>query len=321
MGFIKEMKDKIINGNELTFEEILEIYKNVEVQELFNVANEIRKSFMGNSIDLCTIMNAKCGKCSEDCKYCAQSAHYNTNIETHGLVNKQEVLKLAKNNEEEGVHRFSLVTSGKGLNGKEFEEILHIYAETKKNSKLKLCASLGILSYEQLKKLKEAGVCRYHHNVETSKRYFGSICTTHSYEDRISTIKLAQKAGLEVCSGGIIGMGENLEDRISMAFQLKKLNIKSIPINILNPIKGTPLEKSQRLSEEEILKTIAIFRLINKDAYIRLGGGRCFLNNFAEKAFEVGANATITGNYLTTSGNNISQDIHMLIKKGFDFER
>lgn len=257
-------------------------------------------------------MNAKSGRCTEDCKFCAQSAHYKTNVEEYGLVSKKAALKLARENEKEGVNRFSLVTSGRGASGSDFENILDIYEDLKKEMNVDLCASLGILGYEQLLRLREKGITMYHHNLETSREYYENICTTHSFDERINTINAAKKAGMFICSGGIIGLGESMEDRINLAFELRNLGVKSIPVNVLNPIKGTPLENAQSLSQEEILKTIAIIRCINPKALIRLAGGRNRIDEFGKNCFNAGANATITGNYLTTSGNKIKDDKKMV---------
>ncbi|WP_058486604.1 biotin synthase BioB [Defluviitalea phaphyphila] len=313
--FIKELEEKVLKGQSITFEEALKlskVKKDEDINQLCCSANKIKEYFGGREVDLCTIMNGKSGRCSEDCKFCAQSSHYKTNVEVYGLVSKEQVLKLAKENEKEGVNRFSLVTSGKTVTKEEFENILEIYEELNKEINLDLCASLGILEYEQLKKLKEKGVTMYHHNLETSREYYKKICTTHSYEERVETINNAKKAGMKVCSGGIIGVGETFEDRIKLAFELKKLKVNSIPINILNPVKGTPLENEQPLTQNEILKTMAIFRFIHPKAFIRLGGGRNLIDNFGKNCFKAGVNATITGNYLTTSGNKICDDKKML---------
>lgn len=309
------LEKKINEGGEITFEEALKLSKlskAEDLEELFYAADRICKSFNGKAVDLCSIMNAKSGKCSEDCKFCAQSVHYNTDVKEYDIVDKESAFSLAKENEISGINRFSLVTSGRGLKGEDFEKILKIYEHIKESLKINLCASLGILSYEQLLRLKEVGVTMYHHNLESSREYYDKICTTHSYDERINTIKDAERAGLKVCSGGIIGMGESMEDRISLAFCLKNLGVKSIPINVLNPIKGTPLEKAERLSQQDILKTIAILRFINPKAYIRLAGGRNLIDEFGKNCFKAGANATISGNYLTTSGNKIKDDISMI---------
>lgn len=314
-SFIKDLEIRILSGEYINFQEAMtltELRNNEEIEQLCLSANNIRKTFCGNKVDLCSIMNAKSGRCSEDCKFCAQSVHYNTNAEVYDLVSKEAALKIAKENESEGVNRFSLVTSGRGITSSDFEKVLDIYEKLNRELKMKLCASLGILEYDKLLKLKERGITMYHHNLETSREFYKEICTTHSYEERIDTIKAAQKAGIPVCSGGIIGLGESWVDRINLAFQLKELKIMSIPVNVLNPVKGTPLEDSKNLSQENILKTIAIFRFINPKALIRLAGGRNLIRDLGKECFNSGANATITGNYLTTSGNKICDDKKMI---------
>jgi len=314
-GFIKSIEEKVLGGQVISFEEAMklaDLEKKDDIVELCNSANKVREFFCGKEVDLCSIMNAKSGRCSEDCKFCAQSAHYKTNVEVYELVSKEAALKLAKENESEGVNRFSLVTSGRGISGSDFENVLDIYEELNKELKMDLCASLGILGYEELLKLREKGITMYHHNLETSRTYYKEICTTHSYDERIDTINAASRAGMNVCSGGIIGLGESLEDRVKLAFQLRDLGVKSIPVNVLNPVNGTPLENAERLSQEEILKTIAVFRLVNPEAFIRLAGGRNLIDEFGKNCFNAGANATITGNYLTTSGNKICDDKKMV---------
>lgn len=313
-----ELEKKINAGFLINLEEALKLSKLKDLTELFRAADRLRCKFNGKKVDLCSIMNAKSGRCSENCKYCAQSVHYHTNIQEYSLVNKEKALALAKENEKFGVHRFSLVTSGRGLYGAEFEKIIKIYELLNKESKLSLCASLGIINYEQLSKLRNVGITMYHHNLETSRDYYKKICTTHTYDERIDTINNAKKAGLKVCSGGIIGMGETMEDRIKLALELQALGIKSIPINVLNPIDGTPLQNAEKLNQEEILKTIAIFRFINPKSYIRLAGGRNLIDAYGQNCFKVGANATITGNYLTTSGNKIVDDIEMIKNIGLE---
>jgi biotin synthase len=314
-GFIKSLEEKVSVGQVISFEEAMKLAyleEKEDIEELCNSANKVRELFCGNEVDLCSIMNAKSGRCTEDCKFCAQSSYYKTNVEVYELVSKEAAISLARENENEGVNRFSLVTSGRGTTGGDFEKILDLYEELNKEMKIDLCASLGILGYEELLKLKDKGITMYHHNLETSREYYKKICTTHSYDERIDTINAAIRAGMLVCSGGIIGLGESFEDRIKLAFQLRDLGVKSIPVNVLNPIKGTPLENSESLSQVEILKTIAIFRLVNPKALIRLAGGRNLMNEFGKNCFMAGANATITGNYLTTSGNKICDDKKMV---------
>lgn len=318
-NIILEIEEKIYSDEDITFNEAITLFQSSydkNLKNLLDAANRIRNKFNGNIVDLCSIMNAKSGRCSEDCKFCAQSEHYNTNIKKYNMINMSDALNLAKENKEHGINRFSLVTSGKALTSNDFEKALEIYKEINKRVNINLCASLGILSYNQLLQLKNVGVTMYHHNLETSREYYNKICTTHSYDERIETINNAKKAGLMVCSGGIIGMGETITDRIKLAFELKSLQIQSIPINILNPVKGTPLEYTKRLEQNDILKTIAIFRFINPKASIRLAGGRNLIDNSGKNCFRAGANATISGNYLTTSGNKINDDIEMIKSLG-----
>ena len=322
-SFIKHLEMKILDGKNITFKETMKLanMSDLYIIDLCESAGKIQEFFCGREIDLCTIMNAKSGECSEDCKFCAQSSHYKTDIEKFELVEKEEVIKLAKENEVEGVNRFSLVTGSRGVLGDDFEKIIDIYEDLEEEVKMDLCASLGILDYEKLSRLRKKGITMYHHNLETSRDYYKEICTTHSYDERIETIKHAKKSGMSVCSGGIIGLGESIEDRVSLAFELKQLEVESIPINILNPVKGTPLENEKPLSQNEILKTIAIFRLVNPKSYIRLAGGRNLIDENGKLCFKSGANATITGNYLTTSGNKICDDRDMINDLNYDFRK
>lgn len=317
MGLANELKNKVLNGYKVSKIEALSLY-NENIDELCKEANEIREYFTGNKVDLCSIINGKSGRCSENCKYCAQSAHFKTGVKEYTLLSYEEILRNAKENQEEGVNRFSIVTSGKGLYGEEFDKVINYYKKLNNDCTISLCASHGIISKESLIRLKGTGVIRYHHNIETSRRHYSEICTTHSYEDRINTINDAKEIGLEVCSGGIIGMGETVEDRIDMALELRNLEIVSIPINVLMPIPGTPLEKQECLTEEDILRTIAVFRFVNPNAQIRLAAGRNCLTNYGEKAFLSGANATITGNLLTTCGNKIMDDKELIRKIGLE---
>ena len=312
-----DVAKKIVDGERLTPSDDVNFLLTATLDELQDGAQLIQKKFFGNRVDLCTIINGKSGRCSENCKYCAQSARHHTGIDEYDFLPTEKILSVAKANEAAGVNRFSIVTSGRALDGKNFERAIETYkilhAELKT---MDLCASHGILSVEQLRRLKAAGVNRYHHNLETSRRFFPEICTSHTYDERIATIKAAQSVGLEVCSGGIIGMGETWRDRIDLAFEVAALNIKSIPVNILTAIKGTALENLPRLKPEEILRTIAIFRYINPTANVRFAAGRKFLPDRGASAFLHGASAAITGNMLTTPDNNIHDDLKLLHKLG-----
>lgn len=317
-NLLEKVTEKILAGGEISFAEAVSLAQIADLNELLPAADRIRNRFTGNKIDLCTIMNAKSGKCSENCKFCAQSGHYATKVCEYPLVNVEQALALAKENEAEGVHRFSLVTSGKVLSGKDFDKIIEIFKVLKQETKLQLCASLGCITYEQAVQLKEAGLSRYHHNVETSSDYYGKICDTHTYQDRIATIKNVFQAGLEVCCGGIIGLGEDLPQRIRMAFEIKALGANSIPVNILNPIPGTPLARMPKLPPEEILRSIAVFRLILPRATLRYAGGRSNLGEFQKTGFKAGINAMMVGNYLTTTGKKIAEDLAIIKELGFE---
>ncbi len=320
---ITEVTERILNGGEISYEEALEFISIEENEEenleaLFDGANKIRQRFVGKKADLCTIMNTKSGKCSEDCKFCAQSAHYKTGIQEYELLDYNKILERAKEMEEAGAHRFSLVTSGKGMKGKEFDNIVEIYRRLSEDTNLKLCASHGIIDMHQALQLKEVGVSMYHHNVETSEDYYSEICTTHTYEDRIDTIKNIVDSGLELCCGGILGMGENRDQRVKMALEIKELGVKSVPLNVLNPVKGTPMEGVDTLSPTEILKTMALYRYMIPDCYVRYAGGRMALKELQNKGFRAGVNAALVGNYLTTVGNNIAEDKEMIMCEGFE---
>jgi biotin synthase len=285
---------------------------------LLAAADEMRYAATGNKLDLCSIMNAKSGRCSENCKFCAQSGHYRTKTAEYPLVDAGRVLQLAKANEARGVRRFSLVTSGKMLTEAEFERIIKMYKVLRRETQLQLCASLGSIGYEAAVRLKEAGVSRYHHNVETSSDYYNRICDTHSYQERIGTIGNVKKARLEVCSGGILGLGEDMRQRIRMALEIKAMGITSVPLNILHPIPGTPLQNVPVLQPEEALRSMAIFRLILPNAVIRYAGGRKALGKFQKKGLKAGINGMMVGDYLTTAGREIEEDLTMMQEAGFD---
>lgn len=313
------LADEIIAGRRISRQDDLNIFLTCDLKELCEGADRIREHFIGDKADLCSIINGRSGKCPEDCKYCAQSAHNRTSCEIYDFLPEEELVDACKLNESEGVDRFSIVTSGRALSGKEFEKAIHAYETMHAECKIDLCASMGFLNAEQLHRLHEAGVTSYHHNIETSKRNFPNICTTHTYEQKLETLKLVKEEGMCACSGGIIGMGETWEDRLDMAISLAELGIDSIPINALMPIEGTPLENQPQLTEDEILRTIAFFRYINPEANIRLAAGRALLTNDGESAFQAGASATITGNMLTTAAcATIRSDKQMLESLGRD---
>lgn len=314
---MKTLAEEIINGRRLGRDADLSIFAAAELNDLCEGADKIREALCGSAVHLCTIINGRSGRCSEDCKFCAQSAYNHTGCDTYEMLDKETVLEDCKKREDAGVNSYSIVTAGKAVEGKELDKLVEIYKELKENCGISLCASNGFLTKEAFIRLKEAGVSTYHCNIETSKANFHNICTTHSYEDKIEEIKLAKSVGLKVCSGGIIGMGESFDDRIDMAVSLSELGVLSIPINILIPIKGTPLGDLEPLSKDEILRTVAMFRFINPTAYIRIAAGRNYFEDGGRILFKSGANAAITGDMLTTIGNNTSQDIEMFREMGF----
>lgn len=314
----RKLAQEITDGRRLTRDDTFTHFITGDLNAICAGADIITKALCGRHIDLCTIVNGRSGRCGEDCKFCAQSGHHCTGIEEYAFMDADTLLADCKANAEAGVHRYSIVTAGRTLAGKDFETAIAAYQRMSKEIPISLCASHGLLTQEQFDALHESGVRRYHSNLETSKRFFPEICTTHTYEDKIENIKRADKAGLQVCSGGIIGMGETWEDRIDMAVSLSELPVVSIPINALIPIQGTPLFGTEQITEADILRTVAIFRYINPTADIRLAAGRSIMAESGKAAFCSGANAAITGNMLTTSGNNIREDFAMLAELGAD---
>ena len=313
------LAEEIIAGRRITRQDDLNMFLTCDLNELCEGADLIRSYFIGEKVDLCSIINGRSGRCPEDCKYCAQSAHYHTSCEIYDFLPEEKILEACKMNESEGVDRFSIVTAGRALTGEEFQKAIHAFETMHAECKIDLCASMGFLNAEQLHQLHEAGVTSYHHNIETSRRNFPNICTTHTYDQKLETLKLVKEEGMCACSGGIIGMGETWEDRLDMAVSLAELSIDSIPINALMPIPGTPLENLPQLTEDEILRTIAFFRYINPCANIRLAAGRALLTNDGELAFQSGASASITGNMLTTAAcATIRSDKQMLQDLGRD---
>ena len=284
------------------------------LDELIQMANKITRQNFGNQLETCAIISAKTGACKENCKYCSQSSHNSAKIECHPLMEVNEVKDAALKAKESGASRFCIVTSGRKPTDSDFEKILEMIRAVASIEGLHCCASLGLLSKEQIKKIKEAGVERYNHNINTSENYHSKICTTHNFQDRVNTVKMIKEEGIEACCGVIIGMGETREDRIDMALSLKELDPKTTPINILNPIKGTALEGYEdKIDEEEILKTICIFRIILPNTLLRYAGGRnTRLSKENQKnGFLAGINSALIGDYLTTKGASCAEDKKM----------
>lgn len=317
MALVKELKEKVLNGGQICREEALLLTIHPRKQELYTAAGEIRDHLAGKRFDTCSIVNARSGRCSENCRWCAQSAVFKTSVQEYDLIDEKTCLELARKNAEYGVDKFSFVTSGRSLSDQNIDRLCDYARKIHQDTPLHLCASMGLLQKPQLQKLMDAGITRYHCNLETSPRYFPSLCTTHTTEEKINTIRAARETGMEVCSGGIIGMGESMEDRVDLALTLRELGVKSIPVNVLSPIPGTPLEGMPPLSDEEILTTIAVFRFIHPDSYLRFAGGRMLIAHIETEAIQAGINAAIVGDLLTTVGSKVREDMEKVKELGF----
>ncbi len=317
---IQDIKARILQGGDITETEAIALLSYGNKEELYEAAHEVTRHFLGNSFDTCSIINAKSGNCPEDCKWCAQSGHYATSAEKYSLISPSVCVAQATYNHKQGIGRFSLVASGRRQTDKEIDLISISYRAIKRaNPTLKCCASLGLLYEHQLQKLFEAGVTTYHCNMESAPSHFPNLCSTHTQEDKEKTLEAARRVGMRICSGGILGMGETEEQRVELAFYLKRLGTYSIPINILQPILGTPLEEAKPLTEEEVLTAVSLFRLINPRAYLRFSGGRAQLSPETQrKAIYCGINSAITGDLLTTVGQQAADDMAMIQEMGME---
>lgn len=320
MSDVQSLAQKVLDGHHVTREEALWLYEQ-PLKELSSLANKIREHFCSTGFDICTIINAKSGRCSENCRFCSQSIHSHTASAVYPLLSAEKIVEQAKQDAAQGVLRFSIVTSGKRLTNREVLKICEAVKAIKATCNISVCVSLGLLKQEQFCWLKEAGVERVHNNLETSERYFPSVCTTHTFADKIAAIRAAQAAGLPVCSGGIMGLGESVEDRIDMALSLRELGVKSIPVNMLNAIEGTPFEGNQRLLPEDMQRIVAVYRFILPEASIRLAGGRGLLGDKGLACFKAGANAVISGDMLTTAGITVATDMQLIKSLGFEPKR
>uniref|UniRef100_UPI004027EA98 biotin synthase BioB n=1 Tax=Candidatus Scatousia sp. TaxID=3085663 RepID=UPI004027EA98 len=300
-------------GMKLSKEELLNLY-NMDLDELLKISSK----YVKDTVEFCSIVNARNGKCSQNCKYCAQSSHYRTDIESYPLIPVEDVVKAAEHSRDNKADRFAVVTSGKTPDEEDFDKVVALIKAVNNVDGIKSCASIGILDEEQAKALANAGLKRFHHNINTSKSYYPSVCTTHTWEDRLNTCRLVKKYGMELCCGVILGMGETVEQRVEMAMELAEIEPDSIPINILMPIPETPFENyHDKIDEENILRTLAVFKIANPNAVLRFCGGRMRLSQEnQEKALMSCVEGILIGNYLTTIGKEPHEDIETVKKLG-----
>lgn len=303
-----------------------EVYALAEIESaeglkaLRDGAARITQRFSTGRFESCSIINARSGRCSENCKWCAQSAHFNTGCETYDLVDHDECMSAAQAHADAGIRRFSLVASGRSVRGKALTAIASMCREAGERTGIQMCASLGLLGREELQELWDSGVHRYHCNLETAPSHFSTLCTTHTIEDKLRTIEAALEIGFSICSGGILGMGETRRQRAEFALTLRRAHPDSIPLNILSPIPGTPLENTPLLSEDEFIDAVALFRFAHPRTELRFAGGRARLSREAQlEALRVGINGGIVGDLLTTLGSTVARDKNMAAEAGYSF--
>ena len=319
---IAEIARGVLDGREILWHEALFLLRfpleQLQIGELFYWANRIRLARFGPEITLCAIASVRTGRCSEDCRFCAQSSHFNTDIKPQSMAPDQ-LLTAAERACSAGAGCFGLVSSGRGPTDQDIERLAPVITSLSRTGRIQCAASLGCLTYEQAHRLYELGLRRYHHNLETSRSFFPNVVMTHTYDDRLDTVNAACRAGLQVCCGGIIGLGEAIEDRVDLAFALRDLGVDSIPLNFLNPIPGTPFANREPVSTLTALRTIAMFRFVLPDRHITIAGGReKSLRDLQSWIFFAGAGGVMVGNYLTTSGRDLRQDLQMFTDLNLD---
>ena len=320
---LREIEERCLSGGSIGREEALAAGElaGEDLHELFGAARRVTRALHGGRVDFCSIINARSGRCSEDCVFCAQAGRYRTGAAVYPLLSEEEILARALEMEAAGARRFSLVTSGRGAGKDDFPRILEIYRLLREKTGLFLCASLGIIGPDGAAQLKEAGAGMYHHNIESAGSHFSKICTTHSFGERVETVRAVRGAGLAACCGGILGLGESWPQRVEMAFQLKEMDVQSIPLNVITPVAGTPLAGAPVPAPLEVLRSVAVFRLVLPGAVIRLAGGReAALRDLQAQALLSGANGLMVGNYLTTRGRSVEDDRNMITDLGLTWE-
>lgn len=318
---VQKLKQKVMDGKEITKEEAMTLAE-ADLDELCQEADEIRKHFCGNVFDICSCINVKGGKCSEDCKFCPQSC-FNDKVEVkpHTLIGSDQMLEEAAYMAQKGVVRCDLVSSGRRLPKDDVRKIVQDIERIRKETGIAVCCSFGLLDREDcemFEMLKKAGITRLHNNLESSRTFFTGVCSSHSTDDKMATLRAARAAGLTLCSGCLINLGESMEDRIELALMERELGVKSIPVNVLNPIKDSPFEDQKPMTNEEFCRTVAVFRFLLPDASIRLAAGRVFIEDHGKRALSSGANAAITGDFLMTGGMSIDSDMAMAKELGYE---
>lgn len=318
MRTLEEVKRRCLDGIPVGIDEALSLNDRYGADELSAAADEVRLKWLGNVIDTCSIINARSGRCTEDCKWCAQSRHYSTGADEYEFVAVDDALAAARRNKQLGIKRLSLVTSGRKVSNADMRRFCDLYRRISRETGLYMCASMGLLDASGFRMLREAGVERYHCNLEASASFFPTLCSTHSHDDKLKTIRLAHEAGLQVCSGGIIGMGESMRQRLELAQESRDAGAVSIPVNILIPIPGTPLEDTPLIGEEEIVRSVALMRLVAPKVAIRFAGGRMRLSvESTERMLRGGVNGVLMGDMLTTVGNSAGEDNDMFGRCGY----
>ena len=315
---VQKLKQKVMDGKEITKEEAMTLAE-ADLDELCQAADEIRKHFCGNVFDICSCINVKGGKCSEDCKFCPQSC-FNDKVEVkpHTLIGSDQMLEEAAYMAQKSVVRCDLVSSGRRLPKDDVRKIVQDIERIRKETGIAVCCSFGLLDQEDCEMLRKAGITRLHNNLESSRTFFTGVCSSHSTDDKMATLRAARATGLTLCSGCLINLGESMEDRIELALMERELGVKSIPVNVLNPIKDSPFEDRKPMTNEEFCRTVAVFRFLLPDASIRLAAGRIYLADPGKRALSSGANAAITGDFLMTGGMSIDSDMAMAKELGYE---
>ena len=315
-----EIVSRIVSSGKGVSENEAEVLSSAAgTDELLAAAEKVTAVMVPRKFDTCSIINAKSGRCPEDCHWCAQSAHYHTGAAVYPLKPDDEIVQAAKASWSHGIGRFSFVTSGRALSDSEVDRICSVASRIRRECGISLCMSSGLLDRQQFMKIRKAGVSRYHCNLEAAPSFFGTLCTTHSQDQKTATLEAAREAGLEICSGGIIGMGETELQRVELAFTLRQLGVSSVPLNVLCPVKGTPLENMPPIGDGEVLRCVALFRLILPQAYLRFAGGVARLSEETMvRAYRAGVNAAILGDMLTTAGENIRTNIRRIREAGYE---